>query len=1199
MSKKFGLKKIFFLLTALLFALAPALAADEKAVVQTKEAAASEEKALVQTKEEAAAALLAEEKSEGADQASEAGESDSAKASEEGEDKEKSKKKDKKKKKGEKEEEKSEDSDRTVITIMNALKSGNKKDEKNGDELLTFDGNVKISVEKNGSKTIISADKVSYNRARDMLFAEGAVKLEQTEASGATQSISSDSLLFNTETLEGVFDNSRVVKAESNAINLPSGSKITVASDLFARDDTGTISFKNGSLTFCDEEENPHWRIKASRIWLLPGNEFAFLNALVYVGPVPVMYLPAFYYPKDELIFNPVFGYRNRAGYFFQTSTYIFGRKPLDTGSSSKSDDDSNILGDYFSLIKPTKLMDQKLEGIVLHNLDTEYKGDTSNFLKVILDYYTNLGVATGLAGAYKGGNGIPSIEASAILGFSNTVFKNESNANWHSFAKSGKTYKDDSSFMGIWIPFRYKANLKLSGSVPLNYSLSLPIYSDPYFDYDFNDRSETMDWFSYLLNNPNQDPSTKTEDEKISAAEISSFTWNNSLSYTFKMPEFLNPFISSLSISSFDSSISFSAAQSKFENLTPQETSDKWTTYTPNRKFFYPSTVTPLKTGLRVGGTIFSTTIKRSAKTKSDDRHLEMELQSPDFENMGEEKDESGEEAADVAKDKKKESKKEDKKKSEEEDSLLDGKLLPELSFSAPQSQADVTPFSYSLSYSFSPDFSSQITYASEPLKKAGDFDFNKLKASYIQVRTPLTLNSNLGLYDNFFGVTNNITFEPLYQKHPYIADAETKDGVSNGGYSESSKKSLVETDYKSSYMKLYSSNAVTIKPLVYYQHFKETQISWNTTINWLRTQFIGDADNPEWDYLTVDWNDKESITSHTMNATMAANEFGERFKQSLTFTATLPPQVDKYYGTLNLTFPYVTATAETGISKKSATEDEWKKEPIRQSMSVSLFNSKLKLTESYNYEFEEWRHDSFKVALSYGGLQASYTMRYTTPYDFDGDVYNPDGSIASRGKGWVAKTEKEFMPYSLSLAYSSPSKTFKKWKNRIEVTPGISTSISYDFIRPTQSYFIFTPSVTFRLHKFFYVKFSMETRNDVIYRYFQEAAGNPGRIPGETNPFLDLINGFRFDDEELRKSSGFKLKSFVLQVTHDLHDWDFNMKFKISPRLVTPTNGSKYYDFSPYFSLSVVWRPMDSIKTKIADKYGDFVLNGSDKDE
>ena len=38
------------------------------------------------------------------------------------------------------------------------------------------------------------------------------------------------------------------------------------------------------------------------------------MNAVVYVGKIPVLYLPAFYYPKDELLFNPAFGYDERFG---------------------------------------------------------------------------------------------------------------------------------------------------------------------------------------------------------------------------------------------------------------------------------------------------------------------------------------------------------------------------------------------------------------------------------------------------------------------------------------------------------------------------------------------------------------------------------------------------------------------------------------------------------------------------------------------------------------------------------------------------------------------------------------------------------------------------------------------------------------------------------------------------------------------
>lgn len=1053
-----------------------------------------------------------------------------------------------------------EKSEKTLITIMNALVSGNKKDEANGDDLLTFEGNVKISVEKGAVKTIISADKVSFNRAREMLFAEGAVRLEQTEKNGSTQTVTSDTLLFNTATLEGVFDNSRVVRADSNALNLPSGSKISVYSDIFARDDSGTIAFKNGRLTFCDEDENPHWTIKASRIWLLPGNEFAFLNGLVYVGVVPVFYLPAFYYPKDELIFNPVFGYRNRAGFYFQTTTYLYGRKPLEKDDDSDKGE-GNVLGDYFSLVKPTKLMDQVREGLIMHNLDTEYKGDTTDHLKFMIDWYSNLGFSTGIDGVFHPKNAAPSVEASLVFGFSNSVFQEESSSLYLPYGKSGTRYKDKSNFMGIELPFRYKGGVKISGSQPFSYSLDLPIYSDPFFNYDFADRSETMDWFSYLLDGPTQENSTKTELEKFEAVEITSFSWNSNVSYTAKLPDAVKPYLDSLSLSSFNSTILFAEKDATFDSETTDV--DGWRNVTPTRKFFYPSTITPLKFGLRAGGTIYSTSTKKSAAKKSE-KSLALELNAPDFFSEDLEVDDG-----------------EEKDGAEDSEELFEGEgLLPTLGFSRP-SIASITQFSYDLKYSFDPDFTSQVSYASEPLKTAEDFDWNKIKSSYIQFKAPLSFDQSLSYQNNFLGMKNSIKLDPLYQRHPYISD-----DTDAGGYSESSKKSLKETDYKASYFDIVNTNTVSFKPFIYYPNFKDTGISWNTSIKWLRTEFIGDAENPEWDFLTVDWSDAESLTSHTLNATLATNELGEKFSQSLVFTATLPPQVNKYYATLNLKFPYVSFSAETGMSQKSLTDDTWKKEPFKESVAVSVFDSELKITQSFNYDIEEEHSDAFKAALSYKGLQAAYTMRYTNLYDFD------------ENSGWIANSEKEFVPYSASIAYTSTSKKFKAWKNRIEVAPGLDTSFVYDFVRPTNSYFIFSPSLTFRLNKAFYLKFSATSRNDVVYRYFQKAAGHEGRIPGETNPIVDLINGFRFDNEDLRKSSGFKLKSLEITMMHDLHDWDFKCRFKIEPRLVTESGSKKHYDFSPYFSLSVVWRPMESFKTKIEDKYGELILNGSDSD-
>ena len=100
-----------------------------------------------------------------------------------------------------------------------------------------------------------------------------------------------------------------------------------------------------------------------------------------------------------------------------------------------------------------------------------------------------------------------------------------------------------------------------------------------------------------------------------------------------------------------------------------------------------------------------------------------------------------------------------------------------------------------------------------------------------------------------------------------------------------------------------------------------------------------------------------------------------------------------------------------------------------------------------------------------------------------------------------------------------------------------------------------------------------------------YSEWGGFPGNI------IKDLIDSFRFDNEKLRKNSGFKLKSLNMTISHDLHDWKFNMTMKIEPRLITE-NGKKYFDFKPYITIGVIWKPMESMKTSIVDNYGEWKL-------
>lgn len=1056
--------------------------------------------------------------------------------------------------------------EKTVVTILNALKSSNKKGKDKDDDLILFEGNVKISVEKGQAKTIISAEQISYSRKHEMLYAEGSVNLEQTDKSGSVSNISATSVLFNTSTLEGIFDSGRIIQAETNSLNLPSGSTLVVGSEVFARNHSGTIAFKKGELTFCNDE-HPHWKIKASRIWLLPGNEFAFFNAVLFMDNIPVFYLPAFYYPKDELVFNPVFAYKNRQGFTIQTTTYLYGRKGLEEVTSGSSTSSDNDMAKYFNFVKPTKLMDQELQGIVLHNLDTPYTGDTSTYAKIMLDWYSNLGFGAGFDTKFKPKKIFNQIEAGFLFGFGNTIYRSGNPVVYLPFDSSGTRHYETSNFMGVEIPFRYRAFFKIGISEPLSLTLTLPIYSDPYFNYDYGDRKETMDWISYLLNNPIAEKTNLTEQQKLDSAEITSFTWDLSGNYSVNLPDAIKPYINTLSISSFSSSIVFSSKTESQRDSNGNPQPIYYNNQMPNqRKFFYPSQITPFKTNLSISGTLVS--IGKSSSSSNKQITYPVPLTPNDILLT----------EAEVKK--REEGEKEDSKSTETQDTAKKGfnfekDGLPLIEFTPDTESSSTQDFTFDLTYTISPDFVSQLTYSPEKLDVASDFKWDKIQSSYIAVKFPITLNDTLTFKNSFVSMNNSFTFSPSYQSHPYISTDPSAGGFTDPNTVASMKKA----DYSATSMEIANTNRISIKPFAYYPTFKDTGISYNTGIKFLRTKFVGDENNPQWDTLTVDWDNEDSITQHSLDLTLAASELGGDFKQSLTITSTLPPQVSKYYGTLKLDFPFVNLTFDCGVSQRSKTDKDWKTEPFRQGLTVSLFDKKLNFSESYNYDTEKGYSDSLKLALSYQGFQAAYTMKYTNPYDFGSN-------------GWIQQSEQEFLPYSASIAYSTPSKTFRTWKNRISVAPVLSTSLVVDFIRPTNSYFIFQPGITFKINSFLDITFSATSRNDVLYRYVQSALGHPDRIPGEQNIFVDLMNSFRFDDESLRKASGFKLKSLNFTITHDLHDWDLKSEFKIEPRLVTDSNGSKRYDFNPYFSISIVWRPMEGMKAEVLDEYGEWKL-------
>ena len=759
-----------------------------------------------------------------------------------------SEKKDKKQKKNKDKTEDKKSKSSSTITILSAQKTEYSKSEI-GADVIVLTGDVKVKVELDGAGTIIYADKVNYERKRQRLFAEGNVILERMSGSSVTERLTATSVLFNAETQEGVFSEGRVAQTNSDMFKLDSNSSLVVDSDIFGRDDSGVIGFKNGSLTFCDAED-PHWKIDASRIWLLPGNEFAFVNARFFVGSLLTLWLPFFYYPKDEMIFNPVIGTDDRKGYFVHTSTYLVGRKPLDSSSGGEDD--------YFSFLKPTKLKKQVREGLFLHNLEEDASGVGSNYLKFMADYYTKLGGFVGIDGVFKPKKVISDLNFSAMLGFSNTLYRYSGNYTPYNPYNDNQITKDSGYLLGFKLPFRFHANLSTSLSYsPFSLSISVPIYSDSYFMTDFmSERSETMDWFSLLTNGLKEnDDSSST-----STSGITSYSWTATASISPNV-SFLNPFVSTLSLSNVKSSISFSSKNN--DKLTGLDA-----TYNPNRKFFYPSQIVPVGASVNISGKIFSypftkktknntetntateSTVSKSTLAKiSEPKYLQSSNENESSENINENtEDNESEIVVELSEEEKKHLKD------------LDSQQIPSLTSNAYKNSVNNSFVNYNLSYSITPTYDSLITYNSEKTNSPEEISFTEeyYQSTYYKVSIPAQISSSLGVFKNLLNLSNTIKFSPQIQEHPFISEEYYK--------TDSSRNQIILNDYAANTMDVVNTNSLSIKPFISSPIFSTSSISWNSTIQVIDTEFIGTVDLPEWEYKTAKW-DEDGIKAHTLN--------------------------------------------------------------------------------------------------------------------------------------------------------------------------------------------------------------------------------------------------------------------------------------------------------------------------------------------
>jgi hypothetical protein len=311
-----------------------------------------------------------------------------------------------------------------------------------------------------------------------------------------------------------------------------------------------------------------------------------------------LLWLPFFYYPADEVIFHPVIGYKSREGTFLQTTTYLLGER------KGKSEESSSL-----SLLETSQAGEKAYSGIFIKRLasaqgeTTKVAGEGSpgqgNTLKILADIYSALGSHLGAEGSFSLG-GKQSLSFIVGLGVSRSIFL-QSNGYYSPFdlATDYSSAWNGSNFLGLDLPFRFGLLAKYSLSDakgPWRFSLNIdaPLYSDPYFEQDFRQRSES----SSIISAFSSKPPTLSRRSSMTQSLQASLAWT-------APPASSSSILSNASLSRFASQAVWNSKTQSTSGMTTQER--RLISVNPQREFFFPDSLKLADASMQLSGVLVS----------------------------------------------------------------------------------------------------------------------------------------------------------------------------------------------------------------------------------------------------------------------------------------------------------------------------------------------------------------------------------------------------------------------------------------------------------------------------------------------------------------------------------------------------------------------------------------------------------------
>jgi len=1021
---------------------------------------------------------------------------------------------------------------RKVITIESARTSEYFKIEAVDEEYARLSGEVKISLKDGDAVHRIQAWNILFNRSRNILTASGGVEYIKEEGN-KIETFRGDSITVDIDNWSSIFlggVSERSLQSDNTTYRF--------AGTVISRDEEEVTILNKASIGSANNEE-ALWSLNASRVWLLPGSDFAIFNAVLKVGEIPVMYIPFFYYPADEVIFHPVIGYRTREGNFVQTTTYILGR-PKATSSSQSSL--TKILGS-------SNDMEKKREGLFLRSTGKKAVDTSAISLKAMVDYYSNLGCYIGADLGLPSWKVLGPVNLSLGIGLTQTVVKDNS-GNWTPFFPNydGEIDWNKSNLFSAEVPFRYR--LKTDSSIRGKYgsfTWNLPFYSDPLVDSDFLQRAEEMDWVNMIQKG------AALDEEETAQNQLGSYAWQLTGSLNPTFPK-VSPYITGVSITSISTTLSFRTFD--IRNSYPQNDIKR---YSPSSFFFAPDTATLYSlsgsiagTPLTLGGTSTTQTAAQADKTERPDPLINIGVPRSPFEDK----------------------EKEEAQKKDQSDNLSPPELTQR--FDLPRAGSN----RFSAAYRVAPSGASTLKFDNRKWEKYDDVNWGDVTSVLSSfggdASTTFTFNHSENFYANTFTYSGNWTWRDYW-----FLNEEAGDFLDSSGETDPAKVDNAKLkEFQQSFFSTSYGLTSTLRPLYQDPIFGASNLQYNLKGLAVRSKFDeknGTADDPEWEMVYGDWT-KEKIDTHQFATNFSALVMDKT--QTLSLTADLPPRDSSLTWRTGLRV-WITETDANMRILFPGEDDKRKWEPFNLTERINFWNyATLSQTLALDTGKREVSTLTTSLNLPKWGFSASYSASRMQGYE-----YIPLGSEGTTG--WVQKTgDPTLQSRDFTMNYTK-SMSFKElFRDRLDFSFNTSSRLFFDLQRYTSSSFNFSLGFTMKVNKFIDLTMSTNSENTSIYRYFRKIPpfnSAPIDIPDgpQNNLFLDLINSFRFDDEELRRSSGFKMKGFRISATHYLGDWNAVLNWSMSP--YKPTNVRRY-EISNEVSFLIQWIPISEIRSDVS---------------